>query len=145
MTYHNFGTGNSVTNIFLASTNPIPVSKTGFVFARRTLGTHNTIIMPLSDPNTNYPSPYVPFYLPSYTNGLAALSALTAKGFQFTLGTSVTVDTANPDIVSTNATTGITTLTWNTEIQDLAAIQGNEPTGAVTQAPQGHQEQSELW
>jgi hypothetical protein len=125
-------TGSKVTNTFQENTNPVDDNKTGLVFAGRKLPANNVLVMPQS--NIPMPNLYVPFKLESYKDGLSALIELGKMGFNYVLGNTFDAIFENPNTVTINNSTGITTLVWNDPRMGIDALVGKTPVGTVTQS-----------
>ncbi len=127
----NFGTGSTVTNVFLPNRNPVDTAKQGLVFASRVLNENNQLILPFG--STPMPSLYIPFQLPAYTSAVQALVDLGLMGFQYTQGISFEGTYSAPDNVSINNITGLEVLTWNSATIGLQNLQGQSTNGSITQ------------
>lgn len=125
-----FETGNTLRNVKLPPEGAQNLAKTGFVFARRTLSETKQIILPVG--GEEYPSPYIPLKLGSYSNGPSALSALAKKGFKFKLGGTATQSLSAPDLISANTINGTVDLIWNNATTGLESL-GSNIVGSVTQ------------
>lgn len=128
----NFATGNTLQNVFLPPAGTQNTSKTGLVFARRTLSPTYQIIPPLTGQQMS--SPYIPFKLSALKNGLSALSELKKLGFNYVSGTSFTEIVTAPDDIVVDVVTGLVALTWNSVTTGLENLASANPTGSVTQA-----------
>lgn len=126
-----YSIGTTITDVFVENTAPVDPAKTGLVFAGRTLNSNNQIYVPFS--SNPMPNLYVPFVLPPYKNGLDAVVALGLMGFKYTLGLAFNETFVEPDAVSVNAVSGLTTLTWNSPVMGVQYLVGASPVGSATQ------------
>lgn len=126
-----YGTYNTLRNIFEPTPNNPNASKTGLVFASRKLSATNQLILPLG--NAEQPSPYIPFKLSAFKDGISALAALAKLGFKYKLGSNFKSSLPAPDSVVTDSVAGIVYLTWLSTTTGLEQLASSNPTGSITQ------------
>lgn len=131
MSTQDFSVGTTVSTVFVEPINPTNPSKSGLVFASRTLNSNNQLIPPLS--NNTPTSLFIPFELPAFTTGTQALSYLADLGFQYTLGTGFNSTFEQPDSVEIDSVSGLTTLIWNDPLMGIQYLVGQNPVGTVVQ------------
>ena len=127
---YDYSVGTTNTNIFVPQSTPVDTSKTALFFAGRKLNANNQIVVPLN--NQPIPSPYVPFKIGSFTDGLSCLTFLKTLGFNYTLGKSYSNTFTPPASVTIDNSTGLVTLTWNDPNNGIQLLVGQQPIGSVS-------------
>ena len=126
-----YSTGTTVQNIFLPNLSATDPAKTGMLFSQRILDDVNSLIPPVG--SNPMPCLYKPIYLSPYSNGITALVALAKMGFVYSLGLDFVTEFIQPDSISVNNSTGLTTITWTSETMGIQYLVDTNPSGSITQ------------